>query len=126
MEEEKPKTAVQKMIDELRRQQNEVTLDDVLRMVSSPGIKVSAGIGSPKGDKTGVCVLQSTAQAEQDRLKFLMMENPVVNSYKPVLLPWWDLGLRPDLSLNPFKKFNDDGEIHINVKKRNIKFNFKN
>ena len=122
MGEEKPKTAIQGKIDELRRRQNEVTCDDVLRMLSSPGIKVSADIGSPKGDKTVVRVLPSTVQAEQDRLKYMMMENPVVNPYKPVFLPWWDLGLSP----NPLKKFPDDGEIHINVKKRNIKFNFKN
>lgn len=122
MGEEKPKTAIQGMIDEPRRQQNEVTLDDFLRMVSSPGIKVSADVNCANGDKTGVCVLPSTSKAEQDMFKYMMMENPVINPFKPAFIPFWDLGF----SSNPLKKFPDDGEIHINVKKRNIKFNFKN
>lgn len=96
---------MQEMLDELHRQQKELTCGDILKSLSDPSIKVSADVGSTNGDKTGVCILPSTAQPEQERLKYMMMENPVVNSYKPVFLPWWGLGLSP----NPLKKFPDDG-----------------
>lgn len=41
-------------------------------------------------------------------------------TFNPMFIPWWDV------KCNPLKSFPDDGEIHINVKRHNIKFNFKN
>ena len=46
----------------------------------------------------------------------------VDNSFVSKVLPWWYMYK----DLNPIKKFPEDGEIHINIKKHNIKFNFKN
>ena len=46
---------------------------------------------------------------------------PTDNPFKLVIRPWFDV-----YCPNPLKEFPEDGEIHINVKKHNIKFNFKN
>lgn len=46
----------------------------------------------------------------------------IYNPFKPEIIHWLDACSCP----NPLKKFPEDGEIHINIKKRDIKFNFKN
>lgn len=101
MGEEEPKTAIQRLMDEFRKQQKEVTWENVYEKLWSPSIKVSADIGSLKGDVGTVKILESTAIPSE-----------------PVFIPW--------CYPNPLKKFPEDGEIHINIKKHNIKFNFKN
>ena len=114
MGEEKPKTTIQQYLEAMREQQ--INIDkDVLFQFLNPSMKVSADVDSMKSH-----ILPSIAQAEQDRLKCLMIE-PSARPFVPTFIPFWDLN-----SPNPLKKFPDDGEIHINVKKRNIKFNFKN
>lgn len=119
MGEEKPQTAIQRMM-ELRKQQKEFTRENVYEMLFGPSIKVSADIGSPKGDVGTVKVLESTANGANDWLQGILY--PRSFNFKPVFTPWWEMSDCP----NPLKKFPEDGEIHINVKKRNIKFNFNN
>lgn len=46
---------------------------------------------------------------------------PIDYSFVPKFRPWFDV-----YCPNPLKKFPEDDEIHINIKKRDIKFNFKN
>lgn len=111
---EEHNATTQSILDNISKQQ---IYNEVVRRLTTQSAKVTADPCSPKGGYTSCGILDQSKEIKP-------VDPPLFGLHTGV---WIANPISPIIGFSPnLPESTDDGEIHINIKKHNIKFNFKN